>query len=72
MSNMKKKKDQKTPTEILNWCESQEEKTKKTIDHLLDHEDWQDEKTKKALTIASKILKSIDELKQATLDIIIK
>lgn len=30
------------------------------------------EKTKKALTIASKILKSVDELKQTTLDIIIK
>lgn len=67
-----KKKDPKTPTEILNWCEEQEDKTKKTIDHLLDHEDWQDKKTKKALTIASKILKSIEELKQATLDIIIK
>lgn len=69
---MKKKKEQKTPTEILNWCEQQEEKTKKTIDYLLDHQDWQDEKTKKALTIASNILKSIDELKQITLDIIIK
>ena len=69
---MKKKKDQKTPTEILNWCEQQEEKTKKTIDHLLDNEDWQNEKTKKALTIASQILKSVDELKQATLEIIIK
>lgn len=67
-----KKKPEQTATEILNWCESQEEKTKKTIDHLLDTEDWQDKKTKKALTIASKILKSVDELKQTTLDIIIK
>lgn len=67
-----KKKQEQTATEILHWCESQEEKTKKTIDHLLDTEDWQDKKTKKALTIASKILKSVDELKQTTLDIIIK
>jgi hypothetical protein len=67
-----KKEQEKTATEILQWCETQEEKTKKTIDLLLDTEDWQDKKTKKALTIASKILKSVDELKQTTLDIIIK
>lgn len=67
-----KKKDTSTATEILHWCEQQEEKTKKTIDHLLDTEDWRDKKTKKALTIASKILKNVDELKQTTLDIIIK
>lgn len=67
-----KKKQEKTASEILTWCESQEEKTKKTIDLLLDTEDLQDEKTKKALTIASKILKNVDELKQVTLDIIIK
>jgi hypothetical protein len=67
-----KNKEDKTATEIFNWCETQEEKTKKTIDMLLDTEDWQDKKTKKALTIASKILKSVDELKQTTLDIIIK
>lgn len=69
---MKKKKQDQTATEILNWCETQEEKTKKTIDHLLDTQDWQDAKTKKALTIASKILKNVDELKQTTLNIIIK
>ena len=67
-----KKKQEQTATEILNWCETQEEKTKKTIDLLLDTEDWQNKKTKKALTIASKILKNVDELKQTTLDIIIK
>lgn len=56
------KKQDKTVTEILNWCESQEDKTKKTVDMLLDNEDWRDKKSKKALTIASKILKNIDEL----------
>lgn len=66
------KSQEKTATEILKWCEDQEEKTKKTIDLLLDTEDWRDKKTKKALTIASKILKNVDELKQTTLDIIIK
>jgi hypothetical protein len=65
-------KQDKTTTEILQWCEVQEENTKKTIDLLLDTKDWKDKKTKKALTIASKILKNVDELKQTTIDIIIK
>lgn len=68
----KTKKEEQTATDILKWCEDQEEKTKKTIDMLLDNHDWTDKDIKKALTIASKLLKMTDELKQVTLDIIIK
>lgn len=68
----KLKKEEQTATDILKWCEEQDEKTKKTIDMLLDNEDWTDKRIKKALTTSSKILKLIDELKQHTLDIIIK
>lgn len=68
----KTKKEQQTATDILKWCEDQEEKTKKTIDMLLDNHDWNDKDIKKALTLTSKLLKMTDELKQVTLDIIIK
>lgn len=42
------------------------------IRKIFREKEMQEEKEKQALTIASKILKSIEELKQATLDIIIK
>ncbi len=66
------KKEDKTALEILQWCEQQEEKTKKTIDLLLDTQDISNKRVKKVLTIASKILTNVDELKQLTQDIIIK
>lgn len=68
----KNKREEQTATDILKWCEDQEEKTKKTIDMLLDNHDWTDKEIKKALTLTSKLLKMTDELKQVTLDIIIK
>jgi hypothetical protein len=67
-----KKKEDKTALEILQWCEQQEDKTKKTIDLLLDTEDVSNKRVKKVLTIASKILNNVDELKQLTQEIIIK
>lgn len=67
-----KKKEDKTALEILQWCEQQEDKTKKTIDLLLDTQDISNKRVKKVLTIASKILNNVDELKQLTQDIIIK
>lgn len=67
-----KKKEDKTALEILQWCEQQGEKTKKTIDLLLDTEDVSNKRVKKVLTIASKILNNVDELKQLTQEIIIK
>jgi hypothetical protein len=66
------KKEDKTALEILQWCEQQEDKTKKTIDLLLDTQDISNKRVKKVLTIASKILNNVDELKQLTQDIIIK
>ena len=66
------KKEDKTALEILQWCEQQEEKTKKTIDLLLDTQKVSNRRIKKVLTIASKILTNVDELKQLTQDIIIK
>jgi hypothetical protein len=66
------KKEDKTALEILQWCEQQEDKTKKTIDLLLDTQDISNKKVKKALTVASKILTNVDELKQLTQNIIIK
>lgn len=66
------KKEDKTALEILQWCEQQEEKTKKTIDLLLDTQNISNKRVKKVLTIASKILNNVDELKQLTQDIIIK
>lgn len=67
-----KTNQEKSATDILKWCEEQEDKTKKTIDYLLDTEDWTDKRVKKALTVASKILRCVDELKETTLQIIIK
>jgi len=61
-----------TPTDILNWCDVQEEEAKKTIDMLLDNHDWNDKKIKKALQVASQILTMVDKLKQTALDAIIK
>jgi hypothetical protein len=66
------KKEDKTALEILQWCEQQEDKTKKTIDLLLDTQDISNKRVKKVLTIASKILNNVDELKQLTQEIIIK
>lgn len=71
MKTKTKRKDQ-SPTDILNWCDEQEEKTKKTIDMVLDNYDWTSKDTKKILTITSKLLKSIDTLKEVTLNSIIK
>lgn len=67
---MKKPKTQ-SATDILNWCDVQEEETKRTIDMLLDNHDWTDKKIKKALKITSELLKSIDLLKDAALQSII-
>jgi hypothetical protein len=71
MKKTKKPKSQ-TPTDILNWCDVQEEEAKKTIDMLLDNHDWNDKKIKKALQVASQILTMVDKLKQTALDAIIK
>lgn len=71
MTAKKKKKDQ-TLVDVLKWCETQEEQTKKTIDYLLDNKEWTDKDVKKALTLTSKILKNVDELKEILLGIIIK
>lgn len=68
----KPKQEEQTASEILKWCEDQDEKTKKTVDLLLDTQDWTQKDVKKALTLSSKILKNIDELKEITLNIIIK
>jgi len=62
-----KKKQEMT---ILEWCKTQEEKTNRVVDELLDNHDINDKKIKKALTITSKILKSIDELKEITKEIV--
>jgi hypothetical protein len=69
---MKTKPKSQTPTDILNWCDVQEEDAKKTIDMLLDNHDWNDKKIKKALQVASQILTMVDKLKQTALDAIIK
>ena len=66
------KKETQTATDVLKWCEDQEDKTKKTIDLLLDTQDITNKNVKKALTLASKILNNVDELKQITYTIIIK
>jgi len=66
------KKETQTATDVLKWCEDQEDKTKKTIDLLLDTQDITNKSVKKALTLASKILNNVDELKQITHTIIIK
>ena len=55
---------------LLEWCETQEEKTNRVVDELLDNHNVKDKKVKKALTITSKILKSIDELKELTKEIV--
>ena len=55
---------------LLEWCETQEEKTNRVVDELLDNHNVKDKKVKKALTITSKILKSIDELKEVTKEIV--
>ncbi len=66
------KKEKQTATDVLKWCEDQEDKTKKTIDLLLDTQNIANKSVKKALTLASKILNNVDELKQITHTIIIK
>ena len=63
---MKNKKEEQTISDILKWCDSQEDKTKATIDTLLDTQDIKNKKVKKTLTIASEILINIDKLKQET------
>ena len=63
---MKKKQEES----LLEWCETQEEKTNRVVDELLDNHNIKDKKVKKALTITSKILKSIDELKELTKEIV--
>jgi predicted transcriptional regulator len=63
---MKKKQEES----LLEWCETQEEKTNRVVDELLDNHNIKDKKVKKALTITSKILKSIDELKEITKEIV--
>jgi hypothetical protein len=63
---MKKKQEMS----LLEWCETQEEKTNRVVDELLDNHNVKDKKVKKALTITSKILKSIDELKELTKEIV--
>ena len=63
---MKKKQEES----LLEWCETQEEKTNRVVDELLDNHNIKDKKVKKALTITSKILKNIDELKELTKEIV--
>ena len=69
---MKSKKENKSISEILKWCGDQEDKTKDTIDAILDTQDVSDQKTKKVLTLASKILISIEELKKQTIELLTK
>jgi hypothetical protein len=64
---MKKKPDQ---INLLEWCKTQEDKTKRIVDELLDNHNVKDKTTKKALTITSKILKNVDELKKTLKEII--
>ena len=64
------KKQDKSISEILKWCGDQEDKTKDTIDAILDTQDVSDKKTKKVLTLASKILISIEELKKQTIELL--
>jgi hypothetical protein len=66
------KKQDKSISEILKWCGDQEDKTKDTIDAILDTQDVSDKKTKKVLTLASKILISIEELKKQTIELLTK
>jgi hypothetical protein len=69
---VKSKKENKSISEILKWCGDQEDKTKDTIDAILDTQDVSDQKTKKVLTLASKILISIEELKKQTIELLTK
>ena len=45
-------------TELINWCDQQEDSTRNTINMLLDTKKHKTAVGKKALTIASEILKS--------------
>jgi hypothetical protein len=66
------KKDDKSISEILKWCGDQEDKTKDTIDAILDTKDVTKKDVKKVLTLASKILISIEELKKQTIELLTK
>ena len=66
------KKENKSVSEILKWCGDQEDKTKDTIDAILDTQDVKKKDVKKALTIASKILINIEELKKETMQLLTK
>jgi len=66
------KKEDKSISEILKWCGDQEDKTKDTIDAILDTQNVKKKDVKKALTLASKILISIEELKKQTIQVLTK
>jgi hypothetical protein len=66
------KKQDKSISEILKWCGDQEDKTKDTIDAILDTKDVTKKDVKKVLTLASKILISIEELKKQTIELLTK
>ena len=66
------KKEDKSISEILKWCGDQEDKTKDTIDAILDTKDVTKKDVKKVLTLASKILISIEELKKQTIELLTK
>jgi hypothetical protein len=63
---MKNKKSQ-TATDLLNWCDTQQEETIKVVDQLLDSPSWRATKNRKALSLAGEILKNIDLLRQESL-----
>jgi hypothetical protein len=52
-------------TELINWCDQQEDSTRNTINMLLDTKKHKTAVGKKALTIASEILKTSLVMREA-------
>lgn len=62
----------KTNQELTRWCDEQEIDALNTINNILDTKQYKNEVGRKALTIASNILNSIEEMRSVLADEIIK
>jgi hypothetical protein len=62
----------KTNQELTRWCDEQEIDALNTINNILDTKQYKNEVGRKALTIASNILNSIEEMRSVLADEITK